>query len=259
MKTSEKADTRPVVLLTGASGGFGGEFARQLEERGYRLILHGRDKPRMLMTLHNLRAPDSHICLYADLSVDAERGAFIDKVKKYPGLYGLVNNAGFGIWGAFERREIKPQMGVLLTDLVAPVDIAHALLPMLRRNLGFMINVSSLAGESPLPFMSTYAAAKSGLTYWSEAIRLELESEVRVVTLAPGPSPTGFRDVSGMPEGPGSRFRSRARLIVGESLKQLDRGGGFCVPGWRHTLLYFIQRITPRRLALRLMAKYLRH
>jgi len=148
---------------------------------------------------------------------------------------------------------------VLLTDLVAPVDIAHALLPTLRRNLGFMINVSSLAGESPLPFMSTYAAAKSGLTYWSEAIRLELESEVRVVTLAPGPSPTGFRDVSGMPEGPGSRFRSRARLIVEESLKQLDLGGGFCVPGWRHTLLYLMQRITPRRLALRLMAKYLRH
>jgi len=259
MKTPEKADTRPVVLLTGASGGFGCEFARQLEERGYRLILHGRDKPRMLMTLHNLRAPDSHICLYADLSVDAEREAFIEKVKEYPGLYGLVNNAGFGIWGAFERREIKPQMGVLLTDLVAPVDIAHALLPVLRRNLGFMINVSSLAGESPLPFMSTYAAAKSGLTYWSEAIRLELESEVRVVTLAPGPSPTGFRDVSGMPEGPGSRFRSRARLVVEESLKQLDRGGGYCVPGWRHSLLYMMQRITPRRLALRLMAKYLKH
>lgn len=259
MANADKADTRPVVLLTGASGGFGCEFARQLEERGYRLILHGRDRPRMLMTLHNLRAPDSHICLYADLSVDSEREAFIDKVKQYPGLYGLVNNAGFGIWGAFEQREIKPQMGVLLTDLVAPVDIAHALLPALRRNMGFIINVSSLAGESPLPYMSTYAAAKSGLTYWSEAIRLELEGEVRVVTLAPGPSPTGFRDVSGMPEGPGSRFRSRARLVIDESLKQLDRGGGYCVPGWRHTLLYLLQRITPRRFALRLMAKYLKH
>jgi len=251
-------DNRPLVLLTGASGGFGGEFARQLEERGYRLLLHGRDRPRMLMTLHNLKAPKSHICMYADLAFDDAREAFIEKVKAYPELYGLVNNAGFGVWGAFEKREIKPQMGVLLTDLVAPVDITHALLPTLRRNRGFIINVSSLAGESPLPYMSTYAAAKSGLTYWSEATRLELEGEVRIVTLAPGPSPTGFRDVSGMPEGPGSRFRSRARLIVDESLKQLDRGGGFCVPGRRHKLLYYIQKITPRRLALRLMAYYLR-
>jgi len=258
MPKTDKPDTRPVVLLTGASGGFGGEFARQLEERGYRLILHGRDKPRMLMTLHNLKAPKSHVCLYADLALDDAREAFIEKVKQYPGLYGLVNNAGFGVWGAFEQREIKPQMGVLLTDLAAPVDITHALLPTLRRNRGFIINVSSLAGESPLPYMSTYAAAKSGLTYWSEATRLELEKEVRVVTLSPGPSPTGFRDVSGMPDGPGSRFRSRARLIVEEGLKQLDRGGGFCVPGNRHKLLYYIQKITPRRLALRLMARYLR-
>ncbi len=251
-------DNRPLVLLTGASGGFGGEFARQLEERGYRLLLHGRDRPRMLMTLHNLKAPKSHICMYADLAEEDTREVFIEQVKAYPELYGLVNNAGFGVWGAFEQREIKPQMGVLLTDLVAPVDITHALLPALRRNRGFIINVSSLAGESPLPYMSTYAAAKSGLTYWSEATRLELEGEVRVVTLVPGPSPTGLRDVSGMPEGPGSRFRSRARLIVDEGLKQLDRGGGFCVPGRRHKLLYYIQKITPRRLALRLMAHYLR-
>jgi len=61
-----------------------------------------------------------------------------------------------------------------------------------------------------------------------------------------------------MPEGPGSGFRSRARLIVGESLKQLDRGGGFCVPGSRHKLLYYMQKMTPRRLALRVMARYLR-
>ena len=259
MSKTAELDDRPIVLLTGASGGFGCEFARQLEDRGYRLILHGRDKPRMLMTLHNLKAPKSHICLYADLAVAHEREAMLEKVKQYRGLYGLVNNAGFGVWGAFEQREINPQMGVLLTDLVAPVDLAHALLPTLRRNRGFIINVSSLAGESPLPYMSTYAAAKAGLTWWSEATRLELEGEVRVVTLAPGPSPTGFRDVSGMPEGPGSHFRSRARLIVEQGLRQLDRGGGFCVPSPRHKLLYYLQKITPRRLALRLMARYLHH
>lgn len=248
----------PQVLITGASGGFGCEFARQLEARGFALILHGRDKPRMQMTLHALRRPRLHRTIYADLSDAGEREALIDEVKDCGNLVGLVNNAGFGVWGAFERGEIKPQMGVLLTDLVAPVDITHALLPMLRKNGGFIINVSSLAGETPLPNMSTYAAAKAGLTWWSEALRAELAREVRVVTLAPGPSPTGFRDVSGMPEGPGSRFRSRARLIVEQGLVQLDKGGGFCVPGKRHKLLYLLQKITPRRFALRLMASYLK-
>lgn len=249
--------SRPLVLVTGASGGFGCEFARQLEARGYRLLLHGRDRPRMLMTLHSLKSPKSHVCLYADLAVQRERERLIEKVKKYPKLTGLVNNAGFGVWGAFEQREIKPQMEVLLTDLIAPVDLTHALLPLLRRNRGFIINVSSLAGESPLPYMSTYAAAKAGLTWWSEAMRIEIEREVCVVTLSPGPSPTGFRDVSGMPEGPGSGFRSRVRLIVEQGLRQLDRGGGYCVPGKRHKLLYFLQKIIPRRLSLRVMARYL--
>ncbi|MDQ6987376.1 MAG: SDR family NAD(P)-dependent oxidoreductase [Mariprofundaceae bacterium] len=249
----------PLVLITGASGGFGCEFARQLENRGYRLLLHGRDKPRMQMTLHALKQPKAHRCIFADISIDSERAAFIDEVKQHSELVGLVNNAGFGVWGAFERREINPQMGVLLTDLVAPVDITHALLPTLRKNSGFVINVSSLAGEMPLPYMSTYAAAKAGLTWWSEAMRAEIAHEVRVVTLAPGPSPTGFRDVSGMPEGPGSAFRSRARLIVEQGLKQLDTGGGFCVPGKRHKLLYFMQKIMPRRLAMQLMLRYLRH
>jgi len=266
-KTSHRAteqhqkdkNTSPLVLITGASGGFGCEFARQLEERGYRLLLHGRDKPRMQMTLHALKKPKIHHCIFADISIDSERAEFIDEVKQHGELVGLVNNAGFGIWGAFERREINLQMGVLLTDLVAPVDITHALLPTLRKNSGFVINVSSLAGEMPLPYMSTYAAAKAGLTWWSEAMRVEIAHEVRVVTLAPGPSPTGFRDVSGMPEGTGSAFRSRARLIVEQGLKQLDAGGGFCVPGKRHKLLYFMQKITPRQLAVRLMRRYLRH
>ncbi|MDX8391731.1 MAG: SDR family NAD(P)-dependent oxidoreductase [Mariprofundaceae bacterium] len=249
----------PRVLITGASGGFGCEFARQLEARGCRLLLHGRDKPRMQMTLHALRQPEHHRCIFSDISVDAERASLIDEVKQYGELAGLVNNAGFGVWGEFERSEIKPQMGVLLTDLVAPVDITHALLPVLRKNRGFIINVSSLAGETPLPSMSTYAAAKAGLTYWSEAMRVEIEHEVRVVTLAPGPSPTGFRDVSGMPEGPGSVFRSRARMIVEQGLKQLDAGGGFCVPGKRHKLLYLMQKITPRKLSLLLMRRYFRH
>ena len=247
-----------VVLITGASGGFGYEFARQLESTGCRFILHARDEVRLQLTLDTLKEPERHRTLIADLSQRKGVEAFIQAVSNEGDLTGMINNAGFGVWGKFEQCENVAQLDVLRTDLVAPVAITHALLPGLIRNRGFIINVSSLAGETPLPYMSTYAAAKAGLTYWSEALRAELDGKVRVVTLAPGPSPTGFRDVSGAPKGKGSLFRSSAEVVVAASLSRLSQGGGYCVPGVRHKLLWLMQKLTPRGVSLKLMAKYLK-
>lgn len=248
---------RAYVLITGASGGFGAEFARQLELRDCNLLLHGRDAARLQMTMGSLRHPERHSCIPADLNsksgISSLLGAVADK-----NLAGLVNNAGFGIWGAFEKTGLVPQIDVIKTDLKAPIALSHALLPQLLKNRGFLINVSSLAGESPLPYMSTYAAAKAGLSYWSEALRTELCGRLRVVTLAPGPSPTGFRDVSGMPAGRGSVFRTEAAFVIQAALVCLDRGGGYCVPGWRHKLLFAIQKLVPRACSLRIMKWYLR-
>jgi len=243
------------VLITGASGGFGIEFARQIEPLGYRLILHGRDRARLQMTLGSLKYPGRHSIVKADLNAKDGLSTLMAAVSG-ENLIGLVNNAGFGIWGSFEKTGIVPQVDVIKTDLKAPIAITHALLPRLLKNKGFIINVSSLAGESVIPYMSTYAAAKAGLTYWSEALRAELDGRIRIVTLAPGPSSTGFRDVSGMPAGLGGGvFRAPVPLIIHASLACLKRGGGYCVPGWRHKLLYAIQKLVPRRWALRVMVK----
>jgi len=246
------------ILITGASGGFGYEFARQLESTGCRLILHARDRIRLQLTLDVLKEPERHRTIIADLSQRKGVECFIEDMSDEGDLTGLINNAGFGVWGKFEQCEDVAQLDVLRTDLIAPVALTHALLPGLIRNRGFIINVSSLAGETPLPYMSTYAAAKAGLTYWSEALRAEIGEKVRVVTLAPGPSPTGFRDVSGAPKGKGSLFRSAADSVVAESLIMLRRGGGFCVPGFRHRLLWLMQKAVPRGVAMKLMAKYLK-
>jgi len=250
---------KPTILITGASGGFGREFAQQLEDTGCQLLLHGRDRPRLQMTQECLLHPERHRCLRADLSTATGVESLLYQLNPEEKLVGLVNNAGLGAWGPFDRRQIVSHMDVLQTDLVAAVQLTHALLPELIKNNGFIINVSSLAGETPLPYMSTYAAAKAGLTYWSEALREELKGSVNVVTLAPGPSPTGFRDISGMPKNKGGLFRTSSRDIVQASLKTLKRGGGYCVPGFRHRMLYLLQKVIPRRLALIMIGRHLRH
>lgn len=245
------------VLITGSSGGFGYEFAQKLERDGYHLLLHGRDKARLTLTLGALSYPERHQCLFADLSSRKETEILIDTLAGMD-IYGLVNNAGFGVWGSFTGKESVVQADVVRVDLLAPVMLAHAVLPTLKKNKGFMINVSSLAAETPLPYMATYAAVKAGTTFWSEAIRAELKGEVRIVTLAPGPSPTGFRDVSGAPKAKGSLFSTSASDVVQASLDCLKEGGGYCVPGFRHKILWLIQKITPRFLALSVMANYLK-
>lgn len=248
----------PTVLITGASGGFGYEYACQLEKQGFRLILHGRDEPRLKLTLEVLEHPDKHRCIFADLSQRKEVERFLDELADEENLVGVVNNAGFGIWGAFNQIGSVVHLDVLRVDLVAPVAIAHALVPRLIQNNGFLINVSSLAGETPLPYMSTYAAAKAGLTYWSESLRIELKDKLCVVTLAPGPSPTGFRHVSGAPAGKGSLFSTQAGKVVELSLRYAQRGGGYCVPGIRHQALWLLQKLVPWRLAMPIMERYLK-
>lgn len=250
---------KPGILITGASGGFGREFAHQMEHMGFRLLLHGRDATRLQMTLEYLQHPERHRCLYAELSTCHGVESLVGQLKDEDSISGLVNNAGFGVWGSFEQRQIVTQLDVLNTDLVAAVHLTHALLPRLIRNNGFIINVSSLAGETPLPYMSTYSAAKAGLTYWSEAMRTELKEKIPVVTVAPGPSPTGFRDISGMPPGKGGVFRTPSATVVQVALEKLRRGGGYCVPGFRHHMLFAMQKMVPRSLALWLIGRHLQH
>jgi len=245
------------VVITGASGGFGYEFALQLEALGYQLILLGRDKARLKLTLDVLEDKGKHRCLIADLSSRKETEKLIDMLVNEE-IYGLVNNAGFGVWGAFADRDRVAQTDMMRVDLLAPMMLTHALLPNIKKQGGFLINVSSLAGETPLPYMAGYAAVKAAMTFWSEAIRVELMDEVNVVTLAPGPSPTGFRDVSGAPKGKGSQFSTSAKMVVQAALQSLEQGGGYCVPSLKHKLLYSIQKITPRFLSLALMANYLK-
>jgi len=246
------------VLITGASGGFGILFAQAFEEQGYSLLLHGRDKARLQMTLDSLKKPQLHRTLLSGLSARKDVNEFIEKIMLEDHLVGIVNNAGFGTWGAFEMCENVPQLDVLRVDLLAPVMLSHALLPRLKRQQGFMVNVSSLAGETPLPYMSTYGAAKAGLTFWSEALRAELQGMVTIVTLAPGPSPTGFRDVSGAPKGKGGLFSTSPNIVVEAAMQSLSQGGGYCVPGWRHKALWCLQKVVPRILSLPMMARYLK-
>ncbi|RME85799.1 MAG: SDR family NAD(P)-dependent oxidoreductase, partial [Zetaproteobacteria bacterium] len=238
--------------VTGASGGLGHAFARALARRGWALLLHGRRRAAMEALAHEL--PTKTEIATGDLRDARAREALIT-VAKAKRIAGFVNNAGLGYWGGFADLAWERHEEVLCVDLVAAMSLAHALVPALCAARGFLINVSSLAGEHPLPFMSSYAAAKAGLTAFSESLRAELRRKLAVVTLAPGPSPTGFRRISGMPKGPGGLFSTPPEVVVEKAIAMAERGGGFCVPGVRHKALFWLARLVPRGLGARVLAR----
>ena len=136
-------------------------------------------------------------CVVADLATDEGRTTVVRAVGALPVPPNLlINHAGMGDYGPFStasESRLRMQMDL---NVAAVVLLTHALLPHLNRNAerpAGVLNVSSLAGQLPMPELAVYAATKSFVTSFSEALRIELERDHVVVScVCPGPTPTQF-------------------------------------------------------------------
>ncbi len=189
-------------LITGASSGFGAEFARQLAPTAKTLILTARRADALESLAANLRRDHpglNVLCLPCDLADTAAReslAARCDSLDLRPDL--LINNAGLGDYGAFAEAAWDKVHLLLSVNIIALTHLTHLFLPALRTHpAAGILNVSSLAGELPVPDFAVYAASKAYVTRLTEALRIELRSEgITVTALCPGPSPTEFGQVA---------------------------------------------------------------
>lgn len=177
-----------VILVTGASCGFGQLIAEQLAARGHRVFGTSRrplpDQGRVRMLV--LDVTDEALVGQAVARVIAEAGR-IDV---------LINNAGVGLCGAVEDTTLAEAQWQMDTNFFGPVRMIRAVLPHMRaRGSGRIITVSSLAGLTGLPYQPFYSASKYAIEGLNEALRLELAgSGIDATTLNPGDFRTGFTD-----------------------------------------------------------------
>lgn len=140
-----------------------------------------------------------------------------------------------------------------MLNVVAVVDLTHQyLLGMLDRGHGAVINVASIGGFQPAPYLAVYSASKAFVLTFSQALWGEYRSRgIRVLALCPGPVDTGFFDVLG---GDGAAIGQRipVQQVVRQALHALDSGRSHTVPGWRNRLLTQIPRLLPRQLLVAL-------
>jgi uncharacterized protein len=246
----------PVALVTGASSGIGASFARTLAGAGSDLVLVARRGDRLAAMAKELQAgagvtvetvvadltdPDQLAVVEARLR-DAERPIDL-----------LVNNAGVGGHGAFAALPVDDEERRIRLNLLAPVRLTSAALPgMIERRRGGVVNVSSVSGEQPIPYVATYSATKAYLTCFSEAVHEEVRGHgVTVMAVLPGFTRTEFHDAADMSRRlPGPVWMSSDAVAEG-ALKDLARGRAVCVPGAGYRALVVLARHAPRSLVRR--------
>ena len=235
------------ALITGASAGLGEEFARQLAPLCERMVLVARRKERLLDLEDELRRLNPAIevgSLQVDLALGAERR---DLTRRLVGTDWapdlLVNNAGLGDYGEFATADWDKLHRMIRVNVTALTHLAHAFLPgMIAAERGWILNVSSLAADLPIPDFGVYAASKAYVTSFSEALRMELrEKGVSVLAVCPGPVRTEFGAAAGRGDDQPSHgmrewFYEDRETVVGESLAALEMDWARVYPGWKIAL-----------------------
>ena len=191
------------ALITGASSGLGAEFARIHASKGDNLVLVARSKEKMdaLKTDLEKQFGISAYVIAKDLSDTLSPKAIYDELQQQKITVDyLINNAGFGDFGAFGDCNWDRQFEMINLNITALAYLTRLFLPeMIARKFGKVLNVASTAAFQPGPTMSVYFATKAFVLSFSEAIAYELKGTgVTVTALCPGATETGFKTAAAL-------------------------------------------------------------
>ncbi|MHC5216318.1 SDR family oxidoreductase [Enterococcus sp. LJL128] len=181
---------KPLVVITGASSGFGSEIAKLFNQEDYPMLLLGRRKEKIM------KLPLNFEKVIVD-SVDVTDGeAFKNSIKEAEAVYGptdlLINNAGVMLLGNVQNQEPNEWKTMMDTNVLGVLNGMQAVLTNMKdRKHGTIINMSSLAGRKTFVNHAAYVASKFGVHGLSETVREEVSSyNVRVSLVAPGAAET---------------------------------------------------------------------
>jgi uncharacterized protein len=243
------------VLITGASAGLGTGFARAFAARGDDLILVARRIDRLnalaaeLSAKHQIKA---HV-----FSLDLTEAGAVARLQieiEDAGLAvtRLVNNAGFGLRGAFTEMDGPSQARMIDLNCRALVDLCHAFLPaMIKGGDGGILNVASTAAFQPGPWMAVYYASKAFVLHFSEALHDEVRGKgVKVAALCPGATKTEFFEAAAMTDSWLSRYMAGdADKVIRDGMAALDSNRAVKISGLLNLVIAQSIRLTPRWLA----------
>ena len=181
---------KKVVLISGASTGFGRSIAKLLSSNDLKVYGTSRN-PKKYSDFEGIKL------LKYDLTSFKESKKIVEKVLAIEGKIDvLINNAGSGFAGPIEEISIKDAKQLFDTNFFGHIDLIQSVLPSMRKNKnGLILNITSIAGYNNIPFGSIYSASKYSMECLGASLNMELKDfGIRVVNIAPGDYRTGIFD-----------------------------------------------------------------
>ncbi len=211
---------QPVALVTGASSGIGKEAALALVAAGYQVIGTSRNTANV-----TARAGVTFIDL--DVASDASVAAAVEQViEQFGRIDVLVNNAGIGAAGAAEETSVTQAQEVFDINVFGVIRMTNAVLPHLRaQGSGRIINISSVVGFMPQPYMAVYAASKHAIEGYSESVDHEVRQYgVRVLLVEPAWTNTAF-EANSVPADQPMPVYAQQRQVFDEYMSDAVKNG----------------------------------
>ena len=249
------------AIVTGASSGIGDAIARELAQRGHRVVLVARRADR-LQQLADTLGERAHV-VPADLSQPNERAEMLSRITRL-GLIPdiLVNNAGLTTVWPVSASDVAAELNLVEVDVAAVVDLCSRLVPgMVARRRGAVLNVASVGAFAPVPGQATYGGAKAFVLAYTQAMRTELRGTgVTAATLCPGPVSTHFSEVAGLSNEDVAKLLPKAFWktppeVAVAAMHGLDKNRGVIIPGALNRASAALSHLTPRNLLLPFVAR----
>lgn len=241
------------ALVTGASSGIGRDMSRYLSNLGYDLIIVAQREDRLQELKNELKTNIQVVAM--DLS-DNENCINLYESVKNQEIDLLINNAGFGAFGDFDKIDLGKEIKMINTNLTAVHILTKLFLKdMKKRNNGRILNVSSIAGFAPGPLMATYYSSKSYVLRLSQAIYTELKKEksnVHISVLCPGPVATEFNDVAGV------HFSLKplsSEYVAKYAIDKVLQNKLIIIPGMLNKIMRILTKISPSKITARIVYK----
>lgn len=235
-----------LAVITGATSGIGKKMSEYLYEKGWNLILTGRNREVLANLEKNYNGKAETIAL--DMSNENDVYKLYDFCKEKD-VDMIVNNSGFGIFGEFEKTDLKKEIELINVNVKAVHILTKLFLQKFcEKNKGIILNVASSAGFLPGPLLSSYYASKNYVTSMTLAISEELrrkKSNVKICMLCPGPVDTEFNNRAGVVF---SVKPISAEYVAKYAINQALKGKTIIIPGTMVRFGVVFSKFVPRKL-----------
>lgn len=248
------------TFISGATGGIGKAFCYELAKQSKNLFITGRSQEKLnslkaeIVKKYNVNVQ----CFASDLTDEKSRRSMLDFIQeKGYKIERIVNVAGVDIQKAFTDYTMEKVLFQIRVNVEATISLTYGLLKF-RTDKTEILTISSMSGQSPMPYFALYSATKAMLTNFFTALHYELKKDgVNVTVILPGGVPTRpdiIEDIKG--QGLWGRLSAKsASFVAKKSLKAVKKNKIKYIPGAFNRFLDFIMKLAPKKIVLNFIAK----